>query len=168
MNDILVIGNRLEFRGKTYPCATGKGGFSENKREGDGATPIGTFTLRECWFRPDRWPAPPQTALPLKPIAPGDGWCDDPAHPDYNRPIKKPFAASHEDLWRDEAVYDLIIPMSYNDAPPVPGLGSAIFMHIAKPGYLPTEGCVALSLEDWREILPHLAPNTTITVKKPT
>ncbi len=51
-------------------------------------------------------------------------------------------------LWRADHVYDLIVPLGYNDDPVVPGKGSAIFMHVAKPDYAPTEGCVALALPD--------------------
>lgn len=162
--NILVTGNTLTFRGKAYTCAFGKGGFTAEKREGDGATPLGIFPLRECLYRPDRQPVP-QTALPVKPIAPENGWCDDPKSTQYNRPVRLPFAFSHEKLWRDDAVYDLIIPMGYNDENPIPGRGSAIFMHIAKPGYPGTEGCIALALPDLLEILPHLSPQSSIEIR---
>ena len=164
MSHLIVTGGTLTFRGKTYRCATGKGGFSLDKREGDGATPLGIFPLRECLFRPDRQPQP-ETGLPTRPIAETDGWCDDPRSTQYNRPVQLPFAFSHEKLWRDEAVYDLIIPMGYNDENPIPGRGSAIFMHLAKPGYLGTEGCVALALPDLLQILPHLSPQSSIEIR---
>ena len=153
----------LLFRGKRYRCAIGKGGFSDAKHEGDGCTPIGTFPLRECWYRKDGI-APPKTGLPVRIIQPDDGWCDAPEDANYNKHVKLPYAASHEKLWRDDHVYDLIIPIGYNDAPVVPGKGSAIFLHLAKSDYAPTEGCVAMFLPDWREILPYLTPETRIDI----
>jgi L,D-peptidoglycan transpeptidase YkuD (ErfK/YbiS/YcfS/YnhG family) len=130
-------------------CALGKGGCkpAAEKREGDGATPQGSWPLRLAFIRQDRV-APPRSALPLVPLDEAMGWCDDPADPAYNRPVRLPFAASHEKLWREDHVYDLIVVLGHNDDPPVPGLGSAIFLHVAREGYAPTEGCVALALPD--------------------
>ncbi len=161
---IKVIGNHLSFHGKEYRCAIGKGGFSADKREGDGCTPLGGFALRECWWRPDRVQAP-KTGLPLKEIHEKDGWCDDPKSTNYNLHIKRPFAYSHEALWRDDHRYDLIVPLGYNDDPAIPGRGSAIFMHIAAPDYTPTEGCVALSCPDLLEILALCDTGTSIEIQ---
>jgi L,D-peptidoglycan transpeptidase YkuD (ErfK/YbiS/YcfS/YnhG family) len=162
--NLLVTGNQLHAGQHIFTCAHGKGGFSNDKREGDGATPLGIFPLRQLLYRADRESAP-RTALPISAIAPDDGWCDAPEHPHYNVPVKTPFAASHEKLWRDEHVYDFIIPLGYNDAPPHPGKGSAIFLHLAKPGYTPTEGCIALSREDFLWLLPQLTPKTRIEIR---
>ena len=155
--------NMLSFGGKSYRCAVGKSGFSADKKEGDGATPIGAYPLRECWYRADKIAAP-VTSLPLTVIRQDDGWCDAPNHPLYNRAVKRPFAASHEHLWREDDVYDIVIPLGYNDAPVAPGKGSAIFLHVAKPGYVPTEGCVALARADLLELLPRFTPDTTIVI----
>src|SRR5579872_7615309 len=122
--------NSLVFQGKTYRCAVGENGFTDTPKEGGKATPLGVFPLRECWFRLDRLPRP-ETLLPLSVIRENDGWCDDPASPEYNRHVKLPFAASHEKLWHDEHTYDIIVPIGFNDDPVVPGMGSAIFLHIA-------------------------------------
>src|SRR5690349_9263519 len=103
---LAVKGNKLQCGGKTYRCAIGKNGFSADKKEGDGCTPVGTFPLRECWYRPDRL-SPPETGLPRLPIREGDGWCDDPKSPDYNRSIKIPYEFSHEVLWRSDHLYDI-------------------------------------------------------------
>lgn len=163
-NDPIVMsGNTLTFRKKDYRCAIGKNGFASDKKEGDGCTPIGTFELRECWYRPDRL-AMPKTLLPVKIISEQDGWCDAPEAPEYNRHVRLPFAANHEKLWREEALYDLIIPLGYNDNPITPGKGSAIFMHVAKEDYSGTEGCIALNREDLLEILPHLSITTQIQI----
>lgn len=160
-----VTGNTLTFRNASFRCAIGKGGFSQDKREGDGCTPLGTFTLRECWYRPDRVSAI-VTRLPLRKIHDSDGWCDDPRSSDYNTHVRLPYPYSHERLWRDDHVYDLVIPLGYNDDPVVAGRGSAIFLHLARPDYEPTEGCVALALPDLALLLPELGPESRIEIAK--
>lgn len=163
MTQLVVKGNILHFRGVQYRCAIGKGGFSNDKREGDGCTPTGVFALRECWYRLDRSP-PPQTSLPLKIIHENDGWCDDSESPDYNTHVKLPYHYSHEKLWRADHVYDLIVPIGYNDDLIITGRGSAIFMHLAHDNYKPTEGCVALERRDFMTILAQLSTQTTIEI----
>lgn len=156
-------GHRLEAGGASYPCQVGRSGITASKREGDGATPVGCFPLRLVYYRPDRL-APPSTRLPLRALTPQDGWCDDPAHPDYNRPVALPFAASHEALWRDDGVYDLIVVLGHNDDPPRPGLGSAIFLHLSREDGGPTAGCVALTLPDLLRVLADAAPGDALCV----
>jgi L,D-peptidoglycan transpeptidase YkuD (ErfK/YbiS/YcfS/YnhG family) len=147
----------LEWRGKSYRCAVGKNGIAKEgeKREGDGKTPSGVFTLRGLYFRPDKVdPARLPLSLAPMPLTTSDGWCDEPGDPNYNRFVKLPYAARHEVLWRrNDDLYDLIIPLSYNDQPVVPGLGSAIFLHVARPDYAPTAGCVALAKQDLLDVL---------------
>lgn len=157
---------RLDCGGQVYRCALGRGGVVLDKVEGDGGTPTGAYPLRRALYRPDRL-APPATGLPVEEIAPGQGWCDDPAHPDYNRLVQLPFSASHEELWREDRVYDVIVILGHNDDPPVPGKGSAIFMHVARPDYAPTEGCVALTLEDLLEVLSKCRAGDTIRINPP-
>ncbi|HMG50128.1 MAG TPA: L,D-transpeptidase family protein [Inquilinus sp.] len=147
-------------------CALGKGGVQADKREGDGATPAGRFALRRLLYRPDRGPAP-ATALPALAITPADGWCDDPADPAYNRPVPLPHAARHERLWRDDALYDLVIVIGHNDDPPAAGLGSAVFIHLARPDWGPTEGCVALARADLIDLLAAAAPGDSLVVRPP-
>lgn len=157
----------LRIDGTDYPCALGKGGCRWDKREGDGATPIGAFALKRCAYRPDRMRRP-LTALPTRPILPTDGWSDDPTRPEtYNRPVRLPYGGSHERLWRDDGLYDLIVVVAHNDAPPVPGIGSAIFLHVARPDFSPTEGCVALARPVLAALLPRLTPATLLTVTDP-
>jgi L,D-peptidoglycan transpeptidase YkuD (ErfK/YbiS/YcfS/YnhG family) len=145
---------RFELNGRVTRCALGKGGVvaATDKREGDGKSPLGVWPIRRVLFRPDKSEAP-QTGLPTKALERDDGWCDAPQDPAYNRPVKLPHPASAEQMWRADDVYDLVCVLAHNDDPPVPGLGSAIFMHLARPGYQPTEGCVALSREDMLELL---------------
>lgn len=148
-----------------FRCALGKGGATPNKREGDGATPLGRFPLREAFYRADR-EARPDTALPLHAIAPQDGWCDAPDAPDYNRKVRLPHPHRHEMLWREGHVYDLIVVVGYNDAPPVAGCGSAIFIHLMRDDYAPTEGCIAFAREDLLRILAQLDSESTIEITK--
>lgn len=169
MKDIIVTSaGRLRYGGHDYRCALGRSGClpEADKREGDGATPLGVYPLRRVLYRSDRLPAP-ATRLPCRPLDPQDGWCDDPLHADYNRQIRLPHPAGHEKLWREEAVYDVIVVLGHNDAPPVPGLGSAIFMHVARPGYTPTEGCVALALPDLLALLADLPAQARLQIIAP-
>jgi L,D-peptidoglycan transpeptidase YkuD (ErfK/YbiS/YcfS/YnhG family) len=150
-------------------CALGKGGVvsAEAKREGDGASPAGVWTIRRILYRPDRGPAP-TTRLLTAPMAPDDGWCDAPADPAYNRPVKLPYPASCERMWRDDHVYDLVGVLAHNDDPPVPGLGSAIFLHLAREDYSPTEGCVALARPDLDLLLSVAKPGSAIAIRAET
>ncbi len=144
----------LHFGGIAYRCALGRSGVvhAAAKREGDGATPAGLLALRRVFYRPDRLPAP-ACAVPVAPLAENAGWCDAPADPVYNRFVMLPHAASHERLWRDDATYDVIGVLGWNDAPTRPGAGSAIFLHLARDSYTPTEGCVALNRSDLLAVL---------------
>ena len=153
----------LVWRGKTYHCALGKSGVTDSKQEGDGATPAGIFPLREVFYRPDRLPAP-ETDLPISELVQSDGWCDDPNHPAYNKKITLPHAGRYEELWREDAIYDVIIIIGYNDNPSRQNQGSTIFLHIAREAYQPTEGCVALKREDLLEILKDLTPGSQIEI----
>jgi L,D-peptidoglycan transpeptidase YkuD (ErfK/YbiS/YcfS/YnhG family) len=142
----------LIWRGQTLRCALGLGGVGVEKEEGDGATPAGLLPLRRVFYRADRVP-PPRCSLPIEPISQTDGWCDDPTHRDYNRIVHLPHDARHEELWRRDEVYDIVAVLGWNDQPVVKGRGSAIFLHVARPDYAPTEGCVALAMQDLLRIL---------------
>ena len=145
------------------PCALGAAGITRRKREGDHATPAGLLPLREIRWRADRL-APPRSCLPLRTIAETDGWCDDPASPDYNRPVALPHPASAERLWRDDRLYDVLGVLGHNDSPPRPLLGSAIFLHLERPDGGPTEGCIAVSLPDMRRLLAWFSPGDCFLV----
>jgi len=149
--------------GHRVECALGRGGIRGEKHEGDGVTPAGVWEIRRVLYRPDRL-IKPRTRLSLAPIGEDDGWCDDPADPNYNQPITRPYAASHEALWRDDGVYDLIAILGYNDDPPEAGRGSAIFLHVARPNYAPTEGCVALALPDLLMLLEQIHPQSALHI----
>lgn len=149
-----------------FDCSLGKKGLVANKREGDGGTPIGTFALRELRYRADRM-VRPRTHLPILDIMPDDGWCDDPDDPHYNHPVKLPYPARAEEMWRLDQQYNLVVPLGYNDKPVIAGLGSAIFFHVAKieTGELqPTEGCVALRQDQLLSVLAVCGPNTLMHI----
>lgn len=158
---------RFELAGRWTRCALGSGGVVEAdaKREGDGASPLGVWFLRTLRFRSDRL-APPRTWLPSRALAPLDGWCDAPADPAYNYPVLHPYPASAEHLWREDHLYDLVVDLGYNDDPVVPGAGSAIFLHLAREDYAPTQGCVALGLHDLRDLLSLARPGDSICIRR--
>ena len=156
----------LRWGGREIRCALGRGGVVEeiSKREGDGATPIGRWPMRQVFYRPDRLAAP-VTGIPVFPITQALGWGTDPDAPGYNQLVELPCPTSHEKLWREDRVYDLIVVLGYNDAPVVPGKGSAIFLHIARPDFSPTEGCIAVTREDLLDFLSAVMPGDELVVR---
>lgn len=154
---------RLFAGDRVLPCALGRSGVTGSKREGDGATPAGTWPLRHVLFRPDRV-ARPETALDLRRLSQTDGWCDDPADRRYNCPVQLPYGASAEALWREDGIYDLVVVLGYNDDPPRAGMGSAIFFHLATPDLGPTAGCVAVERADMVWLLARCGPGTHLEI----
>lgn len=151
----------LRFQGQTYPCTIGRGGVSDRKKEGDGATPKGVHRLVGMLYRPDRMARPATWALPIRP---GDLWSDDMQHEDYNMMVKAPYPHSHERLQRADPLYDLIILTDWNWPYAVKGRGSAIFIHQwRRPGY-PTEGCIGLRRLDLKRIAPRITLQTRLIV----
>ena len=147
----------------TIPCALGRAGTTHCKREGDGATPAGRFRLLGCFYRADRGRRPP-SKLPTAAIRPTDGWCDDPNDRRYNRPVRLPYPARHERMWRDDHLYNVVVDIAWNRGPVVRGRGSAIFLHLARPDFAPTEGCVAVPPQAARRLLQRIGPNTRIEI----
>src|SRR5215211_1171766 len=154
---VLVAGSLV------LPCALGRAGVARAKREGDGASPAGRFRLLGAYYRSDRRPRP-RTLLPLRALRPADAWCDDPDHRCYNRPIRLPEQARHEGMWRDDPLYDVVLDIAWNRGPIVRGRGSAIFLHLARPGFAPTEGCVAVEARTIARLLERLGPRTRIEI----
>ena len=146
-------------------CVAGKGGViaASAKTEGDGASPLGVWPLLFILYRPDRCKAP-ASGLPVIPLRPHDGWCDAPDHPLYNSPIRRPFQPSHEALWREDRLYDVIVVLGHNLFPMVPGAGSAIFWHQTHPTGRPTEGCIALEPDALTAQLALAAPGDALQI----
>jgi len=145
------------------PVALGRSGIRANKREGDGATPRGRFRLVRLWWRGDRLPRP-RTGLPVRIIRPDDGWCEDPRDRRYNRPVHVPDDSTADRLTRADRLYDLIIELDHNTCPRIAGRGSAVFIHVARPYFAPTAGCVALTLPALRRLVERLGPETIIDI----
>lgn len=164
MDLIVSASGEARWGGWRVRCALGRGGLTRKKREGDGATPVGAWPMRRLLYRADRL-SHPDTRLPVSAIGPEDGWCDDPADPAYNRPVALPYPGRHERLWREDGLYDLLVLLGHNDDPVVPGLGSAIFLHVAGPDFGPTEGCVALARPDLERVLAETGPGDRVIVE---
>lgn len=159
----LTSATTLQWLDKTYDCRTGRGGIRSKKVEGDGATPIGIFPIRQVFYRPDRV-RPFACDLETVSLTPVDGWCDDPTDPHYNHFIRTPYPTSHEVLWREDHVYDIILVIGYNDSPVVSPKGSAIFIHIMNENQTPTDGCIALERPDLIDLLAEITPTTQLVV----
>src|ERR1700761_5241160 len=134
----------FSFGNETFRTALGFGGIRSGKHEGDGGTPAGLLPLRTVLYRADRLSAP-LSVVPVRPLTQAYGWCDDSNHPAYNTAVQLPFSGRAEALWRNDASYDIIGVLGWNDDPVEPGRGSAIFLHLARFDYAPTEGCIALA-----------------------
>lgn len=153
----------IRWNNRQADCTLGRTGIRCDKREGDGATPMGVFPFRRLLYRPDRI-ATPRTGLVTAVIAPDDGWCDDPSHPRYNQPIPLPSPAHHEVMWRDDGLYDLVMVIGHNDDPVIPGRGSAVFIHVAKPNLAPTEGCIGLPRHDLLALAEDCLPGDRLLI----
>jgi L,D-peptidoglycan transpeptidase YkuD (ErfK/YbiS/YcfS/YnhG family) len=145
------------------PVALGRGGVKANKREGDGGTPRGRFRLKRLWWRADRGPRP-MTDLPVRRIRQDDAWCEDPADRRYNRPIRRSANEPGDRLWRDDDLYDFVVEIDHNTRPRIAGRGSAVFVHVARPGLAPTAGCVALTKAALRKLLSRLGTKTRMII----
>lgn len=156
---------RVQLGRSVRRAAIGRGSVKPLKREGDGGTPMGRFPVRLVLYRSDRIPRP-RTPLPVRAIRAEDGWCDDPMDRNYNRLVRLPSKRSAEGLMRDDGLYDLILVLGYNDRPRIRGKGSAIFVHLAREGYTPTEGCVALSRRDLLALLAEIKIGTTVLITR--
>jgi L,D-peptidoglycan transpeptidase YkuD (ErfK/YbiS/YcfS/YnhG family) len=155
-------GHRATYGDKTWRCAVGRAGIAVKQREGDGVSPIGCWPVRRIFYRADRQDKAPSLVFGCTPIDRQDGWCDAPDHPDYNRLVRLPFAASHEEMWRDDHLYDIVVVLGHNDDPVVPGAGSAVFLHVASQDYSPTAGCAALSKDDLLQFLGLVGPEARL------
>ncbi len=150
--------------GWAVPVALGRGGILANKREGDGGTPRGAFYPLQLWWRADRHPRP-QTYLPARPIRSEDAWCEDPADRHYNQPIRLVQDQAGDRLTREDHLYDFIVEIDHNTRPRIAGRGSAVFIHLARPGFAPTAGCVALRASELQRLLGRISAKTRIDIQ---
>ena len=162
--ELLVKNNHLFVKGKKFQCALGLNGLTKNKQEGDLSTPIGTFHFNKIYYRADRL-GHMKFIIDSAIINKNDGWCDEQKSDLYNQYIQFPFQSSAEQLYRDDHIYDIICVLNYNTSPVIPGRGSAIFLHIARPGFLTTEGCIAIERDVLIEIATNLTSNSTIVIE---
>jgi L,D-peptidoglycan transpeptidase YkuD (ErfK/YbiS/YcfS/YnhG family) len=159
---------RIQVSDTLFPCSIGRSGAisAELKQEGDGFSPTGSFPIRQVFYRADRIPAPQVNHIPIRALTPQDGWCDDLNDAaNYNRHVALPYARSHEELWRDDHVYDIIVVLGHNDDPVRLGKGSAIFMHIATDDFAPTAGCVAMKIDDLLQLLQQASAGSTVEIQ---
>ena len=147
----------------TFPCSIGRSGKRYLKREGDGASPRGTWQFRRLFYRADRM-KPPRSGLAPRVMRPWDGWCETVGDRNYNRLVRIPYATSHETMQRQDHLYDVVVELSHNERPRVQGHGSAVFFHLRQPDGGPTAGCIAVSMKDMRRILPLIGPKTKIRI----
>lgn len=160
-DDLVLTPLGVRFQGQIWPCSIGKGGLSNHKREGDGATPRGIHRIVGMFYRPDRMAPPAAWATPIGPL---DLWSDDVSSPDYNHKVTAPYQDGHEKLRRADPLYDLVLVTDWNWPNASPGKGSAIFIHQwRRPGY-PTEGCLALDRTHLRHIVRRIAPATRVII----
>ena len=160
------VPGRLTLGQTTFPCLLGRTGRRHFKREGDGATPVGVWMLREVHYRADRLPRP-STGLTVRESRATDAWCEDPRDGRYNRKITLPPGEGNETFWRVDGAYDIVIPTSHNARPRIRGMGSAIFFHLTRPGSNATAGCVALRLRDMQKIIARCGAITCLVVWPP-
>jgi L,D-peptidoglycan transpeptidase YkuD (ErfK/YbiS/YcfS/YnhG family) len=153
----------LKYKNFKYRCALGKAGVNKKIKEGDGITPKGVFKITKIYYRADKIKIIKTNIKKIK-ITKNMGWCDDPVSRFYNQQIKLPSKFSHEKLYRNDDLYDLIAVMNYNTNPIIKNKGSAIFMHISKKSYKKTEGCIALKKKDLINILTKIKKNTKIKI----
>tara|TARA_Y200000002_G_scaffold215753_1_gene178059 strand:+ start:931 stop:1425 length:495 start_codon:yes stop_codon:yes gene_type:complete len=162
--DLLVKNNHLFLKEEKLQCALGLNGLTNNKIEGDLSTPIGIFQFNKIYYRADRL-GHTNFLLNSSVIQKNDGWCDDKKSEFYNQHIKFPFDDSAEHLYRDDCIYDIICVLNYNTSPIIPGQGSAIFLHVARPNFEGTEGCIAIKKEALLKIATKLSNESKITIE---
>lgn len=149
----------------TFRCALGRSGITARKREGDGATPLGAMRILSGFRKPFARPVS-QCVVPLRRLRSSDGWCDASGDANYNRPVRFPYHKSAETMLRADSLYTIGFVLDWNIRPRRLNCGSAIFLHVAKNGYLPTEGCIALSRRDMERLMPHLTTRTKLVVRR--
>ena len=153
----------LKYKDLKFKCALGKSGIGNKKIEGDNITPKGNFKIIKIYYRKDRLKKL-SSKFTLTEITKDMGWCDDPKSKKYNQLIKLPTNYSHENLYRKNNIYDLILVLNYNMKPTIKNKGSAIFIHITKKNYQPTKGCIALKKNNLVKLISKIDKNIKIKI----
>lgn len=169
MMDLIVKNANTALWGDAhFSCAVGRGGViaADIKCEGDGATPAGRWIMREVLYRSDRIKKP-ETALSMRALDPNDGWCEQPNDPNYNKLVRHPYPVALDRMWRDDHLYNIVVVLGYNDAPVKPGKGSAIFLHLARPDFSPSAGCVTLQQDDLLKVLREADATSCVDIRLP-
>ena len=149
------------FKNKKITCTVGKNGIGNKRKEGDFITPKGTFKIINAFYRPDKL-RKIQSGIPIFKIKKKHRWCTDPRNKNYNSLLTKKINCIHEELFRKDDLYDLILVLNYN-LKKIKYKGSAIFIHCkSKKNY--TEGCVAIKKEDLISITKSLSPLTRVII----
>ena len=158
---------------RTFICQIGEGGLKEasHKREGDKVTPTGKWRFLSVYYRNDRVSKPRlKKNIKIKKITKNCCWCDDINSNFYNKYVKiNSFSSNkicHENLWREDNAYDLIVIISHNFKPTLKNKGSAIFIHCSLPDKRQTFGCVALKMRDLCFLLNNVRKNQYIIIQK--
>lgn len=159
MTDLVVGRWGARYRGRSFPCAVGRGGIGEKRAEGDGVTPAGRHRIEAVLHRADRLPGPGIA------IGPRDGWSDDPRDPAYNGPVLRPHGFGCEAMRRADGAYDLVAVLDWNRAPVRAGRGSAIFLHVWRGPRRPTAGCIAFRRADLAWILARWRTEDRVDVR---
>lgn len=160
---IINKSGHLKYKNLKFKCALGKAGIGKKKQEGDNVTPSGTFKIVKIYYRSDRIKKIYSKFKAIE-ITKNMGWCDDPSSKYYNQLINLPSRYSHEKLFKVKNIYDIIVVLNYNMKPIIKNKGSAIFIHIAKKNYLPTQGCIALKKNDLLKLLSKIRKNIKIKI----
>lgn len=147
----------------SFFCALGRAGISAFKREGDGATPLARMRCLGG-FRSNFYHSFPRSVLPFRRIREQDGWCDASGDANYNRLVRLPYRKSAEKMQRKDGLYAIGLILDWNSTERKMARGSAIFMHLSRNNYAPTEGCIALTRRDMARLLPHISRRTKIVV----
>jgi L,D-peptidoglycan transpeptidase YkuD (ErfK/YbiS/YcfS/YnhG family) len=153
----------LKYKNFKFRCSLGKNGIKKKIKEGDNITPSGIFRIKKLYYRADRIKKIVTSVKKIK-IKKNIGWCDDFKSADYNKEIKLPSKFSHEKLYRKDHLYDLVVVINYNMNPIIKKRGSAIFIHIERNNYQPTQGCIGLKKKHLLTILKNIKKNEKIKI----
>ena len=142
--------------------AWGAGAFASpstppRKREGDGKSPAGIFTLGYAFGFDDT----ADTKMPYKKLRDTTECVDDVASPYYNEVVDRdasgPATWTSSEKMRTIDQYQRGALVNHN-VPPKAGAGSCIFLHVWSGRSQPTAGCTAMRRDDLDALLRWIDP----------